>query len=81
MTTLTLEIPEEMAAWLAEEATRRGVSRETAALDLLEQIALDDLRAPLTEEDIAAIEQGLADMRAGNVFSSQEVWESLGIKE
>ncbi len=81
MTTLTLDIPEEMAAWLAAEATRRGVSRETAVLDLLEQVVWDDARAPLTDEDVAAIEEGLAQANAGVYSSDEEVRAAFGLKD
>lgn len=33
---------------------------------------------PLTPEDIAAIEEGLADLAAGRVISNDELWRRLG---
>ena len=35
---------------------------------------------PLTEEDIKGIEKGLADIRAGRVYTLEEVKKKLGIK-
>jgi predicted transcriptional regulator len=81
MTTLKLELSEETAEWLAAAAARKGVSPEEAAADWLAQLAWEEERPPLSEEDIAAIEEGIADADAGRVYSSQEVRAALGLKD
>lgn len=35
---------------------------------------------PLSEEDIKGIEQGLADIRAGRVYTTEQIKKELGIK-
>ena len=35
---------------------------------------------PLSEEDIKGIEQGLADIRAGRVYTTKQIKKELGIK-
>jgi len=81
MATLTLQLSEEAAEWLAAAAERKGVTPEEAAADWLAQLAWEEERPPLSEEDLAAIEEGIADADAGRVYSSEEVWAALGLKD
>ncbi len=53
------------------------------ALSLWQRIQCEDLEpvAPLSDEDRAAIERGLADVAAGRVYTFREVRQHLGLED
>jgi predicted transcriptional regulator len=87
MTTITIELPDDLAARLTEQASAAQTSLEQFVAGLLAGNAdADDWvedppsagwDASLTPEDIAAIEEGLADAAAGRVRPWDEVRPEL----
>lgn len=57
------------------------IPRETYndVIDRLTQDALQDATEELTDEDIRDIEEAIADIRAGRVYTTEELMRELGI--
>ena len=64
----------------AAVASGRFSSRDVAirtALHIVEETDSEHLEPPLTPEEIAGIERGLADIAAGRVYDLDEVFDEL----
>jgi hypothetical protein len=69
----TITVSEELASRIFATAVNQGVDAEELLLSLLdsaEDAAI--METPLSEEDIAAVHQGLADVEAGRTISLDE---------
>lgn len=77
MTTITIDLPDDLAAALGTKAkaweTSVSALLEGAAVNLVHDKAEDSWDPSLTPEDILAIEAGLADATAGRVRPWDEV--------
>ena len=72
--TVTLEIPPEMEAQLCERAAKRGQSVTDYLMTLAESEDYFDIS--LSEEEIASVEQGLAELHAGEKGISLEEFDA-----
>jgi predicted transcriptional regulator len=75
MTTLTIDIADDVAAALAHQSKVSQVSVQALSAAVLEQWFLDQNnppREPWSLEDIAAIEDGLKQSRAGQTITHAE---------
>jgi predicted transcriptional regulator len=75
MTTIILDVSDDIAAALADHCDASQVSIQELSNAVLEQWFLDQRSAPTetwTADDIAAIEDGFAQMRAGQTISHSD---------
>lgn len=72
MKTLTVTISDDAAAELESRARENNASVERVAAQIVED-AVDDWRRYFSAEDVAAIEQGMADAERGAFASDDEV--------
>lgn len=77
MSTITIELDDAIAEALGRAAEKRNMPVATFAAELLELVAAlqdqDDDLGPLSDEDVAAIREGLAQSASGQVSSRAEV--------
>jgi predicted transcriptional regulator len=85
MTTIILDVSDDIAAALADQCDASRVSIQALSNAVLEQWFLDQRNAPTetwTADDIAAIEDGFAQMRAGQTIPHSDARARiLGILE
>jgi predicted transcriptional regulator len=80
MTIITLEIAEELATALTRQSEASKTSVQALSAAVLEQWLLDQtvtVQEPWSVEDIAAIEDGLAQSLAGDTISQHEAHARL----
>jgi predicted transcriptional regulator len=80
MTTITIELEPEFASRLQAEATARDISVSHLVGDWLDEWLEDEAAfdaMPLSPEEIAGIERGLADIEAGRVISHEQMLAEL----
>jgi predicted transcriptional regulator len=71
MTTITIELPDDIAAALSKQASAMKTSLAELVADAAEQL-LDIQYYPFTEEDRAAIAEGHAQADRGEVVSLED---------
>lgn len=80
MTTITIELNPQTVSRLQGEASARNVSLDRLVVDWLDE-RLDDNEKfdmmPLSPEEIAGIERGLADIKAGRVITHEQMLADL----
>ena len=69
------ELPEQDLSAVEQLLTERHLDDDTFRRMLAEAPEDDE---PLTAEDIAAIEEGVQDVKAGRLISNDELWRRLG---
>jgi predicted transcriptional regulator len=81
MTTITIDLPDDIAAALAAKAsewkTSVGELLTGAAINLVEEDDDGSWHPSLTPDDIAAIKEGMAQAKRGEVYSLEEVLSTL----
>lgn len=79
-TTITLEVDEDTAALFAKAASERQMPIEELVVGATEWLISDDemsAREPFTPEQIAEIEEGIAQIERGETISNEEVFAKL----
>jgi predicted transcriptional regulator len=80
MTTITLELNPQTVSRLQGEASARNVSLDRLVTDWLDERLEDNEKfdaMPLSAEEIAGIERGLADFKAGRIISHEQMLSDL----
>jgi predicted transcriptional regulator len=80
MTAITIELTPKSISRLQEEATARNMSLDRLVTDWLDERLEDNAKfdmMPLSPEEIAGIERGLADVKAGRVISHEQMLADL----
>jgi predicted transcriptional regulator len=75
MTIITLDVADDLAAALTQQSRAAKISLQDLGTAVLEQWVLDqnsDSKEPWLPEDIVAIEEGLAQAKAGQTISHNE---------
>jgi predicted transcriptional regulator len=83
MTIITLDVADDLAAALAKQSRAAKVSLQELGAAVLEQWILDQSdvhQEPWLPDDIAAIQEGLAQSRAGQTISHNEARTRLTAK-
>lgn len=73
----TIQIHRELKAKL-EKLKAHPRESYGSVIERLIEIGVDD--EPLSEEEIRGIERGLADIKAGRVYTTEQMKKKLGIK-
>jgi predicted transcriptional regulator len=76
MTTIKIELEPQVVSKLKAEATSRDFSLSHLVSDWLDEWLEDEARfnaMPLSPEEVAGIERGLADVKAGRVISHEQM--------
>jgi predicted transcriptional regulator len=80
MTTIKIELEPQVISKLKAEATSRDVSLSHLVVDWLDERLEDNEKfdaMPLSPEELAGIERGLADIEAGRVISHERMLAEL----
>ena len=73
--TMTIELDDDVAEGLAKAASLRGARAEVIAAGAIAMFVAEEASAPFiwTDEDLAAIEEGRAQIARGEGFTQEEV--------
>jgi predicted transcriptional regulator len=81
MTTMTIDLQDDVASALAQSAKARLVPIEQVAAEVISAFVRGEDRpldhAPWTAEDLEAIQEGLDQIERGEVFTHEEVMASI----
>ena len=77
MSSTTIKISRKTKSGLEKQKTHPGDTYESVISRLLDYVSQDD---HLSKQDIKNMEQGIADIKAGRVYTSAQVKKRLGLK-
>lgn len=73
----TIKISKKTKSSLEKQKIHPGETYEVVLARILKRVSQDDVLSP---ETIKNIEQGVADIKAGRVYTSEQVKKKLGLK-